>query len=126
MVLSKPNSSKSGPPTLGSSVQTGPPDHSSVKLETCKVNDSLSPSGPPRIPDSPCETCSENNLASPNLKEVNVCSSSVTGSHPAQGMSVQTCPTDQLPANLDSGKENDPLIPSGHPQLLDPPQCGLL
>ncbi|GMH13944.1 hypothetical protein Nepgr_015785 [Nepenthes gracilis] len=36
-------------------------------------------------------------------------------------MSVQACPPDHLPANLDSGKENDPLIPTGHPRLPDPP-----
>ncbi|GMH15529.1 hypothetical protein Nepgr_017370 [Nepenthes gracilis] len=32
-----PNSSKSGPPALGSSVQPNPPDHSSVELETLGV-----------------------------------------------------------------------------------------
>ncbi|GMH21249.1 hypothetical protein Nepgr_023091 [Nepenthes gracilis] len=75
----EPISSKSGPPALGSSVQTCPPDRSSAELESCKVNDSLSPSGPPRIPEPPGETCSENNLATPNLKDVNGCLSSVTG-----------------------------------------------
>ncbi|GMH21199.1 hypothetical protein Nepgr_023041 [Nepenthes gracilis] len=47
----KPNSSKSGPPALGLSVQTSPPVLLSAELEPCKVNESLSPSGPPRIPD---------------------------------------------------------------------------
>ncbi|GMH30415.1 hypothetical protein Nepgr_032258 [Nepenthes gracilis] len=78
-VCVQPNSPKSGPPALGSSVQTSPHEHSSAELDSSKVKDPLSPSGPPRIPELPGETCSENNLATPFLKDVNGCLSSVTG-----------------------------------------------
>ncbi|GMH00760.1 hypothetical protein Nepgr_002599 [Nepenthes gracilis] len=39
---------------------------------------------------------------------------------PAQGTSVQACPPNQLPVDLESYKVNDPLIPSGPPRLPDP------
>ncbi|GMH15609.1 hypothetical protein Nepgr_017450 [Nepenthes gracilis] len=69
-----PISSKSGPPALGSSVQTSPSDHLSADLESCKVNDPLSPPGP----DPPCEAYSENTLDTSKLKEVNDSLSLVT------------------------------------------------
>ncbi|GMH04707.1 hypothetical protein Nepgr_006547 [Nepenthes gracilis] len=75
----KPNSSKSGPPALGSSVQTSPPDHLTADLESCKVNDPLSPPRPPRIPDSLCGGLLENTLDASKLKEVNDSLSSITG-----------------------------------------------
>ncbi|GMH19855.1 hypothetical protein Nepgr_021696 [Nepenthes gracilis] len=67
------------PPDLGSSVQTSPPDHWPAVLDSCVVNDPLSPPGPPRIPDPHCEACSENSLETSKLKEVNDSLSSVTG-----------------------------------------------
>ncbi|GMH00743.1 hypothetical protein Nepgr_002582 [Nepenthes gracilis] len=68
-------SSKSSPPALGSSVQTSPPDQLPVVLESCVVNDPLSPPGPPRIPDSHCEACSENSMDTSKLKETGLKSS---------------------------------------------------
>ncbi|GMH07538.1 hypothetical protein Nepgr_009378 [Nepenthes gracilis] len=68
-----------GPPALGSSVQTSPQEHSPVKLDSCMVKVPLSPLGTPRIPELPGESCSENNLATPSLKDVNGCLSSVSG-----------------------------------------------
>ncbi|GMH16914.1 hypothetical protein Nepgr_018755 [Nepenthes gracilis] len=78
-VCLQPISPKSGPLALGSSVQTSPLEHSPAELDSSIVKVPLSPLGPPRIPELPGETCSKNNLATPSLKIVNGCLSSVTG-----------------------------------------------
>ncbi|GMH00857.1 hypothetical protein Nepgr_002696 [Nepenthes gracilis] len=74
-----PNSSKSAPPAIGTSVQSSLPDQLPTDLEPCKVNDPLIPSGPPRLSDSLSENCSESTLVAPKLKEEIDCFSSVTG-----------------------------------------------
>ncbi|GMG99211.1 hypothetical protein Nepgr_001051 [Nepenthes gracilis] len=75
----QPNSSKSGPPALGSSVQSSPPDQLPADLDPCKVNDPLIPSGPPCLSDPLRENCSESTLVASKLKEETVCFFSVTG-----------------------------------------------
>ncbi|GMH32051.1 hypothetical protein Nepgr_033895 [Nepenthes gracilis] len=53
----------------GHLICTSLPDQLPAVLESCVVNDPLSPPGPPCIPDSLCEASSENTMVTSKLKE---------------------------------------------------------